>query len=174
MITIVNYGMGNLGSLLNMFKRIGVKARIESDPEAVRDAEKLVLPGVGAFDAAMHRINETPGLRAALDHKALIERVPVIGVCLGMQLLTRSSEEGKLPALAGLTGRLYASHELMVSKCPIWLECSASRHAKCAHQRYRHRATLLLRALLFREGRQSCAFADAYAVWSRVRFGDWP
>lgn len=126
MITIVNYGMGNLGSLLNMFKRIGVKARIESDPEAVRDAEKLVLPGVGAFDAAMHRINETPGLRAALDHKALIERVPVIGVCLGMQLLTRSSEEGKLPALAGLTGRLYASHELMVSKCPIWLECSAS------------------------------------------------
>ncbi|ADJ65672.1 imidazole glycerol phosphate synthase subunit HisH [Herbaspirillum seropedicae] len=104
MITIVNYGMGNLGSLLNMFKRIGVKARIESDPEAVRDAEKLVLPGVGAFDAAMHRINETPGLRAALDHKALIERVPVIGVCLGMQLLTRSSEEGKLPGLGWIDG----------------------------------------------------------------------
>lgn len=104
MITIVNYGMGNLGSLLNMFKRIGVKARIESAPEAIRDANKLVLPGVGAFDAAMQCINDAPRLREALDHKALIERVPVIGVCLGMQLLTRSSEEGKLPGLGWIAG----------------------------------------------------------------------
>jgi glutamine amidotransferase len=104
MITIVNYGMGNLGSLLNMFKRIGVKARIESSPEAILDADRLVLPGVGAFDAAMQRINEAPGLRAALDHKALVERIPVIGVCLGMQLLIRSSEEGKLSGLGWISG----------------------------------------------------------------------
>jgi glutamine amidotransferase len=104
MITIVNYGMGNLGSLLNMFKRTGVKARIESAPEAILDADKLVLPGVGAFDAAMERINESPGLRAALDHKALVERIPVIGICLGMQLLVRSSEEGNLPGLGWIAG----------------------------------------------------------------------
>lgn len=95
MITIVNYGMGNLGSMLNMFKRIGVEARIESEPSIIRKAEKLVLPGVGAFDAAMNRINSTEGLRDVLDQKALVDRIPILGVCLGMQLLTRGSEEGK-------------------------------------------------------------------------------
>lgn len=104
MITIVNYGMGNLGSMLNMLKRIGVKARIESDPDAIAQAEKLVLPGVGAFDSAMSRIDSAPGLREVLDQKALIDCVPVLGVCLGMQLLTRSSEEGVLPGLGWIAG----------------------------------------------------------------------
>jgi glutamine amidotransferase len=104
MITIVNYGMGNLGSMLNMFKRIGVPARLESDPDVIRGSEKLVLPGVGAFDAAMQRINSIPGLREALDQKALVEQTPVLGVCLGMQLLTRTSEEGRLDGLAWIPG----------------------------------------------------------------------
>ena len=104
MITIVNYGMGNLGSMYNMFKRIGVQVLIESDHDAIRSAEKLVLPGVGAFDAAMQRINDTVGLREILEHKALVEQVPVLGVCLGMQLLTRSSEEGHLPGLGWIPG----------------------------------------------------------------------
>jgi glutamine amidotransferase len=104
MITIVNYGMGNLGSMLNMFKRIGVKASIEAAPGVIRQAEKLVLPGVGAFDTAMACINTVPGLREALDHKALVERAPILGVCLGMQLLTRSSEEGSLPGLGWIPG----------------------------------------------------------------------
>lgn len=104
MITIVNYGMGNLGSMLNMFKHIGVKATIESDPSLILQSEKLILPGVGAFDAAMTCINSVSGLREVLDHKALIERTPILGVCLGMQLLTRSSEEGKLPGLGWIPG----------------------------------------------------------------------
>jgi glutamine amidotransferase len=99
MIAIINYGMGNLGSMLNMFKRIGVQARIEADPAGIEQAEKLVLPGVGAFDAAMRRINDVPGLREVLDRKAFVDRVPILGVCLGMQLLTRNSEEGALPGL---------------------------------------------------------------------------
>lgn len=104
MITIVNYGMGNLGSLLNMFKRMGVKATIQSDVNRIRQAEKLVLPGVGAFDMAMTCINSTPGLRETLNYKALVEHVPILGVCLGMQLLTRSSEEGALPGLGWIPG----------------------------------------------------------------------
>ena len=104
MITIVDYGMGNLGSMLNMFKRIGVQATIESDPNLIRQAKKLVLPGVGAFDSAMSCINSVTGLREVLDHKALVEHTPILGVCLGMQLLTRSSEEGVLPGLGWVPG----------------------------------------------------------------------
>lgn len=104
MITIVNYGMGNLGSMLNMFKRIGAKACIESEPEVIRRADKLLLPGVGAFDAAMSRIQGVPGLREVLEAKAQRERVPVLGVCLGMQILTRSSEEGVAPGLGWIPG----------------------------------------------------------------------
>lgn len=104
MITIVNYGMGNLGSMLNMFKRIGVRASIESNPDNIQQAEKLVLPGVGAFDTAMTCINTVPGLREVLNHKAMVEHSPIIGVCLGMQLLTRSSEEGTQPGLGWVPG----------------------------------------------------------------------
>ena len=100
MITIVDYGMGNLGSMLNMFKRIDVKAHIETDPEIILHADKLVLPGVGSFDAAMKCISQTSGLREVLDQKALKECIPVLGVCLGMQLFTRGSEEGRLPGLS--------------------------------------------------------------------------
>jgi glutamine amidotransferase len=105
MITVVDYGMGNLGSMLNMFKRIGVKARIEADPSALRCSTKLVLPGVGAFDAAMQRINTVPGLRESLDHKVIVEKVPVLGVCLGMQLMTRRSDEGQLEGLGWIPGK---------------------------------------------------------------------
>jgi glutamine amidotransferase len=99
MITIVDFGMGNLGSMLNIFKRIGVSAKIESNPLAIEAATKIVLPGVGAFDAAMYRINNTPGLRSVLDQKATNDRVPILGVCLGMQLMTRGSEEGNFQGL---------------------------------------------------------------------------
>jgi imidazole glycerol-phosphate synthase subunit HisH len=98
MITIVDYGLGNLGSICNMFKRIGTPAIATADLDTIAKATKLLLPGVGAFDNAMARINATD-LRAILDQKALKEKIPVLGICLGMQLLTRSSEEGALPGL---------------------------------------------------------------------------
>ncbi|MFA6130535.1 MAG: imidazole glycerol phosphate synthase subunit HisH [Candidatus Omnitrophota bacterium] len=104
MTTIVDYGMGNLGSLVNMLRRVGVKAVVESNPSAISSATKLILPGVGAFDAAMQRINGVPGLREVLDRKAIEERTPILGVCLGMQLLTNSSEEGQLGGLGWIAG----------------------------------------------------------------------
>ena len=98
MITIVDYGIGNLGSIKNMFNRIGVPVIIAGDLDIIRNAEKLVLPGVGDFDNAIQRINNS-GLREVLDRKVLRDRNPTLGICLGMQLLTQSSEEGTLPGL---------------------------------------------------------------------------
>lgn len=98
MITVVDYGIGNLGSIKNMFKRIGVPAIVTSDLDRISAAAKLLLPGVGAFDNAMGRINSTE-LRSILDRKAQEEGTPILGICLGMQLLTRGSQEGKLPGL---------------------------------------------------------------------------
>jgi glutamine amidotransferase len=93
MITIVDYGVGNLGSIVNMLKKVGAKAQTSSDPEVLRQAEKLILPGVGAFDPGMRKLNEV-GLVPLLNELVLEKKVPVIGLCLGMQLLTKGSEEG--------------------------------------------------------------------------------
>lgn len=116
MITIVDYGMGNLGSIQNMFKRLGVKSLIASDREAISGATKIVLPGVGAFDAAIDRITNA-GLLDVLHRKALVEQVPVLGICLGMQLMTRGSEEGKRPGFGWIpasTKRFASSGDLKV------------------------------------------------------------
>lgn len=98
MITIINYGMGNLGSVQNMLKRIGVKSKITSDLKEIEAAEKILLPGVGSFDAAISKIDEL-NLRPVLTYKAKDEKIPFLGICLGMQLLTYGSEEGVLKGL---------------------------------------------------------------------------
>ncbi|HYJ78563.1 MAG TPA: imidazole glycerol phosphate synthase subunit HisH [Longimicrobiaceae bacterium] len=98
MIAIVDYGMGNLGSIANMLRKVGSEGVITSDPERIAAAEKLILPGVGHFGAGMRALGER-GLIPVLNRKALDERVPVLGICLGMQLLTRHSEEGDAAGL---------------------------------------------------------------------------
>lgn len=94
MITIVESGAGNLGSIRNMLRRLGEPSQVTNDPEEVRVAGKLVLPGVGAFDNAMYYLRER-GLLAALDEAVLERRVPILGICLGMQLFSSYSEEGQ-------------------------------------------------------------------------------
>ena len=104
MITIVDYGMGNLGSIQNMFKYLGVQSTIESDVDRIKKASKLLLPGVGSFDTAMKKINQGD-LREVLNEKALKEQIPILGICLGMQLLTNSSEEGSLDGLGWIPAK---------------------------------------------------------------------
>lgn len=103
-ILIIDYGMGNIGSLRNMFRRIGAETEVAADPASIKRARKLLLPGVGAFDAAMSRIN-TSGLGEVIRRRALEAGVPTLGVCLGMQLLTDGSEEGTLPGLGLIPAR---------------------------------------------------------------------
>lgn len=98
MIVILDYGVGNLGSVRNMLKRAGLQSEITDSEVAIAAADKIILPGVGAFDRAMQRLNDS-GLRDILDHKALVEKVPVLGICLGMQLLTKGSQEGDIAGL---------------------------------------------------------------------------
>ena len=99
MIVIIDYGIGNLASVFNMFKKIGIKDVIISDKkEIISNASKLLLPGVGAFDAGMNNLKNS-GLIPILNKKVLEEKMPILGICLGMQLLTNKSEEGIEPGL---------------------------------------------------------------------------
>lgn len=94
MLTIVDYQMGNLLSIQNMLKKIGVQSQITSDPQLIANASKLILPGVGAFDTAIKSITKL-GLKDVLDDVVLIKKKPILGICLGMQIMCRCSEEGK-------------------------------------------------------------------------------
>jgi glutamine amidotransferase len=98
MIVIVDYGVGNVGAVANMLRKAGARARISAAPEDIAAADKLVLPGVGHFDSGMRKLNDT-GLVPLLTEQALGRAKPVLGICLGMQMMTRASEEGSTPGL---------------------------------------------------------------------------
>ncbi|KPF68700.1 imidazole glycerol phosphate synthase subunit HisH [beta proteobacterium AAP99] len=111
MIGIVDYGVGNIQAFLTLFKRLGLEARRANTPDMLAGATRLVLPGVGHFDHAMKRLNDS-GLRTKLERMVLEAQVPVIGVCVGMQMLADGSDEGSMPGLGWVPGRVraFASH----------------------------------------------------------------
>jgi imidazole glycerol-phosphate synthase subunit HisH len=98
MIIIIDYGMGNVGSIRNMLKALGSESSVSADLDVIRSAKKLILPGVGAFDAGMNQLQQHD-LRETLNEAVLERRVPILGICLGMQLMTRRSDEGVMPGL---------------------------------------------------------------------------
>jgi len=96
-VSIVNYGIGNTGSICNMFRKLRIEAEVVSSPMALSNAKRLILPGIGAFDACMHAL-DVAGLRESVLEFAATKR-PMLGICVGMQMLTAGSEEGTLPGL---------------------------------------------------------------------------
>ena len=105
MITIINYGLGNVRAFANLYKRLNIPVAIATRAQDLDGASKLILPGVGAFDHAMELLNGS-GMREALDDMALRKFVPVLGVCVGMQILAPSSDEGQLAGLGWIEGRV--------------------------------------------------------------------
>jgi glutamine amidotransferase len=117
MIAIVDYGAGNPSSVFNMLKHIGVASVVTWDTEEIRKAAKIILPGVGAFDTAMQAL-ETKGLKEVLEDKAIKEKVPLLGICLGMQILTRGSEEGQQKGLGWIPAYTYKFQAVPGLKVP--------------------------------------------------------
>lgn len=105
MVVIIDYGVGNLASIKNILKKIGAEATISSDESVIAAADKLILPGVGAFDSCAEKLHGSH-LLPVLNTKVLQQRTPVLGICVGMQLLTSGSEEGVLPGLGWIDGRI--------------------------------------------------------------------
>lgn len=98
MITIVDYGLGNISAIANIYKRLGIGVRTARTADELADATRIVLPGVGAFDWAMDRL-EASGMRPTLDRLVRDEQRPVLGICVGMQMMARRSDEGQAAGL---------------------------------------------------------------------------
>lgn len=105
MICIVNYGVGNIKAFTNIFKILDIPHLIACSKEELKNVTKIILPGVGAFDYAMRRLEES-GMRATLDHLVLEQKIPVLGVCVGLQILGLTSEEGSLNGLGWIKGHV--------------------------------------------------------------------
>ena len=98
MISIVDYGLGNLKAFANIYKRLNIEAEFVKSPEDLSNATKIILPGVGAFDHAMEQLNNS-GMRDKLNELVLEKKIPVLGICVGMQMIGNSSDEGQLQGL---------------------------------------------------------------------------
>ncbi|MDC6362078.1 MULTISPECIES: imidazole glycerol phosphate synthase subunit HisH [Flavobacteriaceae] len=105
MIKIVNYGSGNIQAILNIYKQLNIQCVVADNPSQLLGATKLILPGVGAFDETMQELLNS-GFLAELNRLVLENKVPILGVCVGMQILANKSEEGKLPGLGYIDGEV--------------------------------------------------------------------
>lgn len=113
MITIVDYGLGNIKAFSNMYKRLNVAARTAQTAGELADATRIVLPGVGHFDRAMELLDAS-GMRQTLDELVLDKKVPVVGICVGMQMLAESSAEGQRAGLGWIKGRVESLRSLPI------------------------------------------------------------
>lgn len=104
MLVIVDYGVGNLSSIQNMIKKGGNSSVISGDPEVVAKASKILLPGMGHFDNCMIKLKAS-GLLPVIEKKVFEERIPLLGICVGLQMFMQSSEEGQEPGLGWINGK---------------------------------------------------------------------
>lgn len=141
MISIINYGLGNLGSIRNMFKKIGYESKIIESPEELESATKIILPGVGSFDTGMKNLYEGKWIDS-LNKRVLLDKVPTLGICLGMQLMCRNSEEGKMEGLSWMAGDAkkfkFEDNSLKVPHMG-WNECIAMKDSNLTNDDFTER-----------------------------------
>ena len=119
MISIVDYGLGNIQAFLNIFNKLGIKAQRASNVLQLKEASHLILPGVGHFDHAMKKLNDSD-LRDCLENLVIDLKIPILGICVGMQILADKSEEGIIPGLGWIPGNVRAfSNNPICSKLPL-------------------------------------------------------
>ena len=104
MISIINYGVGNLASIKNMLKKAGFESELATETGAIEKSSKIILPGIGAFDHCMSEFNKS-GLRETITKKVLEDKTPLLGICVGLQMLMENSEEGVEPGLGWIAGK---------------------------------------------------------------------
>lgn len=105
MIAIINYGSGNIAAIANIYKQLKISYVVTGDLDELAKADRYILPGVGAFDATMRYLNDS-GMVATLNEQVLVNKKKVMGICVGMQILAESSEEGALAGLSWIPGRV--------------------------------------------------------------------
>ena len=115
MITLIDYGVGNIFAFQNVYKRLDIPTKIAKTHKDLSDAKKLILPGVGSFDYAMGQLNAS-GMREKLDELVLEKKVPVIGICVGMQMMGNRSDEGKLEGLKWIDSEILKFDESLIEQ----------------------------------------------------------
>jgi len=115
MITIIDYGVGNIYAFQNVYKRLDIPTKIARTKQDLIDAEKLILPGVGSFDYAMAKLNAS-GMREKLDDLVLNNKIPIIGICVGMQMMGNRSDEGNLDGLKWIDSEILKFDESLIKQ----------------------------------------------------------
>ena len=117
-VAILDYGSGNVRAIANVYHRAGIRHFVATKPEHVMEAERMILPGVGAFDGALERLHGS-GLFPALEQRVLRDRRPILGICVGMQLLADRSEEGQRKGLGWIPGRVSRFTDDVLKTLPL-------------------------------------------------------